>query len=131
MFDSQLLMASPEGIEIYSPWFPREGDGAICTLDITAISSANCTIEVFVFTKNSETAGDGSDSALNSAISISASATGRYSSEWDSQSLINNQPTADLGLLELVRYKYVVTSEDQSDWVLFRMLDPEWYDAVR
>lgn len=128
MFDSQLLMG---GSVIFSPWFPRGADSARMTLDVTAISTGGSPqITVEVFTKNSEDAGDGENSSAVTGDNIIRTLVGRTTHEWDSEVLIKVMPIANLGLRELVRYKYTIADID-SDWVLFRMLDPVWYDAVR
>jgi hypothetical protein len=112
MFESQVLF---KGSTIVSPWFPRRGDNVRCTIDVAAISGA--TIEVHVFTKNTEDMGDGTDA--NAGITLSLNATGRDSDEWART------------LKELVRYKYIVTGTNAYDWVLFRMLAPVWFDSVK
>jgi len=108
MFDAQLLFPGAAGaaLSFYSPWFPRQGDN----------------LRVTVFTKNNEDTGDGSDA--DAGTSIVASATGRSTAEWTS---------GTAGLKELVRYKYSVqsTGTGATDWVLFRMLTPVWFNTVK
>jgi hypothetical protein len=112
MFEAQVLF---KGCTIYSPWFPRRGDNVRCTIDVDAISGA--TIEVRLFTKNTEDIGDGTD--VDATVTLSLAATGRDTDEWPG------------GLEELVRYKFTVTGTNNYDWVLFRMLPPVWFDAVK
>jgi len=66
--------------------------------------------------------GDGSDA--DGGTSIVASATGRSTAEWTS---------GTAALRELVRYQYTVQSTGigATDWVLFRMLAPVWFDTVK
>lgn len=111
MFEAQLLIASSEPTMVYSPWFPRQGDNAIFTLDLV---DATGTILVEVFSKNTEDTGDGG-SALT-PNSGSKSSPGRTSFE-----LSGN-------LKELVRYRFTVSGS--GNWVLFRMLPPVWFDTV-
>ena len=114
MFDAQLLIRPAEDLAIFSPWFPRGGDTGAFTLEVVAISGA--TITVSVFTKSSETVGDGSNA--NAGVSLSLTAVNRDTDVWTGT------------LNELVRYRYVVSGET-GDWVLFRMLPPVWSDSVK
>jgi hypothetical protein len=120
MFEAQLL---PGGVTIFGPWMNRQADNVRCTVEVVALASSP-TLEVSLETKNSEDAGDGQ---VTGGPTLSASSVGRVTDEWDSQDLVNGGST---GLLELVRYKYV-TIGDSTDWVLFRMLNPNWFDSVK
>ena len=81
-------------------------------------------IKVEVFTKNQEDVGDGSNAdSGGSPTNITASAVGRTTTEWYS--------TGTVGLKEMVRYRFTITGTDVSDWVLFRMLSPIWFNAVK
>jgi hypothetical protein len=117
VFEAQYILTSSEdpGITIYSPWFPRRGDRIIYTIDIVDAIGAQITVKLF--TKNSEDAGDGTDTtnAIGPTNTI-----GRSDSEFTS------------GLLELVRYQFVVTADSAGTlgWVAFRMLPPVWFDAA-
>ena len=119
MFEAQLLI---QGSTVFSPWFPRGGDNVTATLEVVEISSA--TLKVELFTKNSEDAGNGSNAdSAGTPISISATATGRTSATW-------SQPTTStVSIKEMVRYKFTVTGTG-TNWVLFRMLPPVWFDSV-
>jgi len=111
-----MLFGATEGTKVYSPWFPRQGDNAIMTLEVVAVSGA--TIKVEVLTKNSEDAGDGTIvTGVTGDADITASTVGRSDGEWDQV------------LEELVRYKFTVTNTTEK-WVLFRMLPPVWFDTV-
>lgn len=124
MFDAQLLFpgSSPEtGIIIFSPWFPRGGDHLRATLEVAQINGA--TIKVEVFTKNTEDGGDGQDADNTFGTNITTNVIGRTTQEWYS--------SGNIALKELVRYRYTVTGSNVSDWVLFRMLAPIWFDAVK
>jgi len=107
-----LFGQTTDGTEVYSPWFPRQGDNARFTLEVVAVSSA--TLKVEVFTKNSEDAGDGT---IVSGVSATSTTVERKVFE------------AEGGLEELVRYKFTVT-DAVTKWVLFRMLRPVWFDSV-
>ena len=119
MFDAQLLIADGGGseVQVFGPWMTREGDDARLTLEIVDIyAGETTTLRVEVYQKNTEDTGDGTPYA---GTSISATATGVAASvEWT-------------GVKELVRYKFTYTGGLEGDgWVLFRMLDPVWFDAV-
>lgn len=110
MFDAQVLLA---GSDIYTPWVPRGGDNFIATLDVIDID--NATITIRTFTKNSEETGDGTDA--DASTTIARTTVGRSQAEWN-------------GVLdEWVRLKISVTGQD-GKWVLFRMLNPIWFDSV-
>ncbi len=117
MFESQLLFgAGGDGAEVFSPWFPRQGDNAICTLEVVRISGAS--IQVELFTKNSEDTGDGAlVTPASGTGDITRTTVGRESNEWEG------------GLEELVRYKFTV-ADATTKWVLFRMLPPVWFDSA-
>lgn len=125
MFDAQLLFCGSvpaTGIMMYSPWFPRQADHLRATLEVVQINGA--TIEIMVFTKNTEDGGDGTnaDSAVG-PTNITANAVGRTTTEWYSSGTI--------ALKEMVRYRFEVTGANVTDWVLFRMLAPVWFSAVK
>jgi hypothetical protein len=118
MFEAQLLHgASDPFVIVYSPWFPRGGDNARFTLEIVAVGnvSGSVALQVDIYHKNSEDTGDGGVHTSN-LFSGLTSAAGRSTQEVEA-------------LKELVRYRYVV-KDGSSDWVLFRMLPPVWFDAV-
>jgi hypothetical protein len=91
---------------------PRGKDNLIATLEVVDVSGA--TVEVRVWTKNSQDSGDGDDA--KSAISISSNSVDRRSATWYN------------ACKEWVRYKISVTGS-AGDWVLFRMLDAIWFDT--
>ena len=103
----------PVGSDVYSPWFPREADNAIFTfetIDKDTASSPDLTVKVYH--KNTETAGPGAELTAASAFASIDSTkyeSGRFT-----------------GLKEMVRFKFSVTGS----WVLFRMLQPTWYDTA-
>ncbi len=109
MVNAQLLEA---GCTVYSPWIPRGGDNLIATLEVVEIGSGG-RIDVFVWTKNSEDVGPGTDAS--GTLKITLTAVGRGDEEWIGDAK------------EWVRYKIVVTG----NWVLFRMLSPVWFDSVQ
>lgn len=116
MFEAQLLIGSSgDGTRVFSPWFPRQGDNAIFTVDVVAISGVTLSVEVF--TKNTEDAGNGSPVSPASGSLSGIVDPGAVAATWGPDTL-----------LELVRYRYTV--ESAGDWVLFRMLTPVWSDSV-
>lgn len=90
----------------------------LITPEVVAINGATLTIDLF--TKNTEDAGDGTNADAGTSISVGG--TGRITVEWTSGTAI---------LEELVRYRFTVTGSNVSDWVLFRILPPVWFDSVR
>jgi len=115
MFNAQLLFgSSTTSLKVYSPWFPRQGDYLRATAEVVALSATSgVTLVVKVFTKNKEDTGDGT--AVTGSISLSAAERGDQ--EFTS-------------LKELVRYEFDAQCS-ASNWLLFRMLAPVWFDAVK
>lgn len=107
-----LLAKSPAVTVVYSPWFPRRGDAMTFVLDVIAID--NATIEVSVYTKNSED--------IDPGVLASGSA------------IAENAPTGTagaiarvFGLEEWLRFRYEVTADmDPDGFVHFRMREPSW-----
>lgn len=118
MFEGQLLI---QGSTVYSPWFKRGGDSVRVTLEVLEISGA--TIKVELYTKKADDAGDGSNADSGATTKIEVTAVGRTTQEW------SKDVDVDIGLNDLVRYKFTVTGST-TNWVLFRMLEPQWYDSV-
>ena len=105
----------------YSPWFPRGGNGASMTLDVIAINGTSTAIQVTVETKNSEDA----DNEIDASTWASGSVTAVGTDTWTAGE--EGGDAANQGFLELVRFKYAVTSSDGWGNVLFRMLNPSWF----
>lgn len=112
MFQAQYLM---QGTTVYSPWMPRKGDTLFFTCDLVSQESGR--LEVRVFHKKHEDDGDG----IQVGGAISTTTIGQTA-----------RPAA--GLFDLVRYEFksvsTAGSPDPLDRVLFRMLNPVWFDAV-
>lgn len=126
MFDAQLLspVSGTTDTTVFSPWFPRGGDKLLATLEVVAVSGA--TVKVELFTKNSEDPDDGDPADTGgSPVNITRSSAGRTTQEW------SDEEASTIGIEELVRYKYTVSGSASSDWVLFRMLPPVWFDAAQ
>lgn len=115
MFEAQLLIQAASAYSVFSPWFPRQSDHAVFTIETVNRNGGGVNVEIF--TKNSETAGNGS----NAGGTTFSSPTGAGE---------RNESGADDDLLEMVRYKFTVTGS-AGDWILFRMLPPVWFDAVK
>jgi len=116
VFDGQLLFQSST---VYSPWFRRGGDHARFTLEVIEAGSASITVELY--TKAADDAGDGTALGAGTPLFSSVSAVGRTTAEFLS--------TANDGMKDLVRYEFTVTGSG-TNWILFRMLDPVWFDSV-
>lgn len=117
MFDAQLLFGKAEtSVRVYSPWFVRQADNALFTLDLVWIQAPG-SLKVRVFHKNREDAGNGT---LLGDGEIGLTSAGRVTGEWS-------------GFKELVRYRFSVDVQvvGQAPKVLFRMLSPCWFDTVR
>jgi hypothetical protein len=116
MFEAQLLIVKSSAYKIFSPWFPRQGDNAMFTVE-TVKQNGSPTLSVKAFTKNSEDTDDGTATTGGPTLTASATAGGRDTDTWSQN------------LEETVRYEYEI-SGDAGDWILFRMLPPVWFDDV-
>jgi hypothetical protein len=110
MIIGQTLMGSSSNY--FSPWFPRQGDAAVFSAQIIAISGTS-TLTVVVETKNT----------TETDASASQPANGTFSGT--SASVITSGSTAVSGLDELVRFKYTVNNA-ASAFCHFRVLPPAW-----
>lgn len=112
MFQAQMLIrGASTDTKVFSPWMDRQGDYLRATSEFVA---GNGELTVKVYTKNKEETGDGD---LRVSPTISQNTPGRSVAEWSS-------------LKELVRYEFTV-GDASGEWVLFRMLNPVWFDAVK
>ena len=125
MFDGQLVFPGPNPqvpYRLFGPWMTESPRLGMMTVDVGAISGP-AVVEIELFTKNTEDAGDGTNADAMAATMIVANAIGRQTVEWFS--------AGNIALKELVRYRFSVTGNAQTDWILFRMLSPVWFDSVK
>jgi hypothetical protein len=118
MFQAQMLHANGTTSEtsVLSPWFPRGGDNILFAADLVAQSTTDAKIDVELLTKNSEDTGEG---ALVAGSKLSLATRGV------------DFKTVDASLEELVRFRFTIdVAAAATDWVIFRVLQPSWYDAV-
>ena len=116
MFQAQYL---PAGSAVYSPWFARGGDYLRATVEVVSLNGS-AGITVTVLTKKRDEYGDGA--AVTGSIaktSVGRSTTTEFGGT-----------TSATGLNDLVRYKFDPGSTS-GEWVVFRMLAPSWFDAVK
>lgn len=118
MFQGQYLF---NGDTVYSPWIPRGGDNLTYSADLIAQNTSELKVEVY--TKNPEDIGDG-DLITATEGSMTSSGLGPFSET------IASTKTATEGIEELVRFKFTPTTSTAGHYVLFRMLDPVWFDSV-
>lgn len=127
MFDSQTIQCQgTTATTVYSPWFPRGGDYGIFTVEVASFSAshANFSLSVQMIHKNSDEVGDtgSGGGTVGSAFSVVSTGGPRTSSD------------ITAGFKELVRYKFTlqyITTGTGTNWAIFRMLPPIWYDAVK
>lgn len=121
MFDGQVIIATTSATSVYSPWFARGGDHAVFTLEVAAWSesSASTKLKIEAYHKAKEESGDGS--AISESIEIpSNSASPRSSKDWASNTF-----------KDLVRFKITFTPSSGTQWAIYRILPPIWYDAAK
>jgi hypothetical protein len=118
MYDAQVLWA-PSGattILVYTPWFVREADNMLVTLEVSRVNSDFSDLVLDVFHRASAATGDGAQASG----SLTLSAIGRDQQIW-------------VGLLQFVRFRLtMVTSGGGGDgWAMYRILRPTWFDSVK
>ena len=113
MFEAQYLFS---GDQVLSPWLERAGNYTRFSVDLVRNSDAR--IEVRMYHKNRNEIGPGTPVGPTVLLST-VGRGGRTASN----------------LKELVRYHCKCTSiggsPEDYDYVLFRMLDPTWWDNVK
>jgi hypothetical protein len=125
MIDAQLLatLSSSEGEptipEVWGVWVPRKGDNARFVLEVCA--NFGMLFTATIYAKDYADVGDGSDTGK--VFTFASGVTGRQILEYT-------------GSKELVRFKFTMErsdtlGEDEIGWVLFRFLQPTWFEAVR
>lgn len=114
MFDAQLIVTDANAPEVFSPWFPRQADNAVFTLEIVA-KQGSTKLTVQLFTKTTDDAGDG----------------GAVASPTDVGSVGRTALPQEGEMQTLVRYRYTASAGSAGDWILFRLLPPVWYDTVK
>lgn len=115
MFQAQYL---PGGTTIYSPWFPRGGDYMVATVEVAAADAAGTVLTVQVLSKDKSDFGDGLALTTPTFTQTGAGRT----------SVTFGGTTAAAGMKDLVRFSFSCPS---AKWVLFRMLPPSWFDAIK
>ena len=122
MIDAKLLATfdaqAGSPVDVYGVWIPRKGDNARFTLEVVQNYFTDFTAEVHQ--KNYEDTGDGS--AAGPSVNFNK-ATGRQTMEL-------------LGCKELVRFKLSLQRGSglpgaDVGLVLFRFLQPVWFEAVK
>ncbi|MCB9583768.1 MAG: hypothetical protein H6718_00130 [Polyangiaceae bacterium] len=114
-----------KGDSIYGPWIPREGDNLIFRIekvDTSPASGSSVEATFTIYTKDSETTGDGS---VISGVSIVITDGTAQFSELLIQSVTSGTP---FGLDELVRWKCVVGGDTDGEWLLLRLFPAVFFD---
>lgn len=130
MYDAQTIqMQGDTSTVVLSPWFPRGGDYGLFTLEAIKLSSssANLQIQIEMVHKNAADTGDGGSAIANSAFAVAGDATTlRVTKD------MSTAVSGFTGFKELVRYKITLLFSGGSgtNWAIFRMLPPVWYDKV-
>jgi hypothetical protein len=127
MFDSQtILAASTAATVLYSPWFPRGGDHAIFGLEVQGWSESNAgtKLKIEVFHKKREDSGDGAIAGVSGTDHITIESD-------DSTPWRSTRDWGSVGFYDLVRFKITFTANSATQWAIFRILAPIWYDSVK
>lgn len=119
---------------VFTGWFPRGGDNVILRADKVAFSGTT-TATIYVFTKNSETEGDGKAveeaGAGTTPLSFTVASGDTTVKELVVSSLATSDTDHPKGLLELVRLKIAVTTAtNASDFVQVRLFPPIFFNEA-
>ncbi len=117
MFDSQTIqMNGTTTVKLLSPWFPRGGDYAMFTMEVTA-GAGTYQLLVTARHKNASETGDGT---AVGPTTLFLTAPGRKTVDFTS------------GFKEMVRYEFELSggTANVTTWATFRMLAAAWYDKV-
>lgn len=109
----------------YSPWFPRGGNGGNFSCQVIAQGHL-ASFEITVQTKNSEQPDASAHSYTAQVIAMNDyQVTTWFRGDDTNASGVNPGSTAQ-GMLELVRFKYVVVGDLDAGYAHFRMMVPAW-----
>jgi hypothetical protein len=86
------------------------------------IATDAATLTIDLYTKDSETSGDGDPVDTN--VSISLSGAGRSTAEWKTVAMQE-------GVLQLLRFRFNMDENESNTWLLFRLLPAVWFDALK
>lgn len=102
-------------LNIYTGWFPREGDNLILQFEVIAVNDAG-KLDVQILTKSS----DSSNTTGTSVVTIAspASTVGRHDLKADTAAL-----------QDLVRIRWECEGTGTTPWVHFRVINLIWYDT--
>jgi hypothetical protein len=108
---------------VYTDWFGRGGDGMIVRFEIIG-RSTNATIDVAVYTKNSEDTGTGS--AVSGWTLTGLNSTGLK------EFIKISDPTGGSGngLDQMVRLQVSASGTAGGDWSLVRLFPPIFFDRA-
>ena len=98
-----------KGLTVYSPWFSRRANAATFLAQTVARVGATCTITVQ--TKLASDIETGNITDLANTITCNA---------------VGTTSARNADLKELVRFKYVLTGTNSTDWIHFLVLEPQW-----
>lgn len=108
------------GQTIYSPWFERQGDNLRAVIDVMVLTSTQEMV-VGMYTKRRDE--DGNGDLVDLATRMSVTSTGLLLQEWGSMT--------GIGLRDLVRYRFATSQGTGQSFILFRMLQPIWFDTIK
>jgi hypothetical protein len=116
MFPAQYLFGTSIA---FGPWMRRQGDYLRYTFEL--IQNNVATLNVTVWTKNTEDVGDG--------LQISGTVTGLAAPGRTTLEVPNG--AISVGMKELVRFRFDLGAAPVDKWALFRVLPPVWFDAAK
>ncbi|MFO1052739.1 MAG: hypothetical protein U1F36_11040 [Planctomycetota bacterium] len=109
---TEIVALNTSAMTFYTPWFPKGEDNAVFTLE-KVLDTINGGATFTVLTKNREAEG----SEGTSAGSFSALTAPFYEAKCTD-------------LEDLVRFKVTFTASAAGQGVIFRFLQPTWYDTA-
>lgn len=114
--NTQIVALNTSPQTYYTPWFPRGADNAVFTMEkiLDTIPGGAGAFTVTVWTKNREDEGSAPDSLVATFTSLHG----------------NFYEAACTGLEEMVRFRIVFTASLAGQGVIYRFLQPTWYDSA-
>ena len=112
------------GEEVYTDWFPRQGDGIILRLQAIDRKGSNIKSKIEVYTKNAE------DTGAGTAISGWEKETDTPGTVYELIKVSDATGGGGAGLKEMVRLKVSTASGSDGDWILARIFPPIFFDAA-
>jgi hypothetical protein len=114
---TQIVALDTTAVTYFTPWFPKGGDNAVFTLEKIQDTCVTTAFSAAVYHKNQED--EGSAPGLpTTPVGTFATLTGAF------------QEVDCSGLKDLIRFAVTFRASAAGQGVVFRFLQPTWYDTA-